>query len=165
MPLQEASKRADHVAGLRVPLAGGAAGRPAGNAEFDRAAQRNLADTALRLARNSGAEYADLRIGCDEEEVIHAREMRFERFNSILSAGFGIRVLLHGSWGFASSQTIKKRRLLVLSVSPSKMPRRTAGSRRYRSSLRTYRPTRTTGSCRCRLIRSPSQQMKRRQGS
>jgi TldD protein len=61
---------------------------------------------ALGLARRLGAGYVDLRIGCDEEEVIHARERRLERFNSTISAGFGIRVLLHGSWGFASSESI-----------------------------------------------------------
>ena len=75
------------------------------------ATQLNLADTALRLARKSGAGYADFRIGCNEEEVIHARERRLERFNSTISAGFGIRVLLHGSWGFASSQTIEEKEI------------------------------------------------------
>jgi TldD protein len=43
--------------------------------------------------------------------VIHARERRLERFNSTISEGFGIRVLLHGSWGFASSQTIEEKEI------------------------------------------------------
>jgi len=68
MPLQNSSKRADHVSGLHFPLAGGTTNRAAGScADFDQAAQLNLADTALRLARKSGAGYADLRIGCNEE--------------------------------------------------------------------------------------------------
>jgi TldD protein len=112
MPLHDSSKRADHVSGLHFPLSGGATSRAAGNcAEFDQAAQLNLVDTALRLARKSGAGYADLRIGSNEEEVIHARERRLERFNSTISKGFGIRVLLHGSWGFASSQTIEEKEI------------------------------------------------------
>jgi TldD protein len=112
MPLHDSSKRADHVSGLHFPLSGGATSRAAGScAEFDQAAQLNLVDTALRLARKSGAGYADLRIGSNEEEVIHARERRLERFNSTISKGFGIRVLLHGSWGFASSQTIEEKEI------------------------------------------------------
>ena len=43
--------------------------------------------------------------------MTHARERRLERFNSTISAGFGIRVLLDGSWGFASSQTIEEKEI------------------------------------------------------
>ena len=112
MPLHDSSKRADHVSGLHFPLVGGMTSRAAGScAEFDRTTQLNLADTALRLARNSGAGYVDFRIGCNEEEAVHARERRLERFNSTISAGFGIRVLLDGSWGFASSQTIEEKEI------------------------------------------------------
>jgi TldD protein len=112
MPLPDSSKRADHVSGLHFPLSGGVTSRAAGScAVFDQAAQLNLVDTALRLARKAGAGYADLRIGSNEEEVTHARERRLERFNSTISKGFGIRVLLDGSWGFASSQTIEEKEI------------------------------------------------------
>jgi TldD protein len=127
MPLQDSSKRADLLSGLRFPLASGAASAAAASAEFDRAAQLNFADAALHLARNSGAEYADLRIGCNEEETIHARERRLERFSSTLSAGFGIRVLMHGSWGFASSQTIDEKeiaRIVGLAIENAEANRR-----------------------------------------
>jgi len=48
------------VSGLHFPLTGGTTNRAAGScADFDQAAQLNLADTALRLARKSGAGYAE----------------------------------------------------------------------------------------------------------
>src|SRR5208283_2193084 len=127
MPLQNSSKRADHVSGLHFPLTGGTTNRAAGScADFDQAAQLNLADTALRLARKSGAGYVDLRIGCNEEEVTHARERRLERFNSTISAGFGIRVLLHAAGALLHHKRSKRRKSNASSVSRSKLPKRTA---------------------------------------
>jgi TldD protein len=81
----------------------GAAGASDLYATFDRAAQLNLADSALRLAKLAGASYADIRIGRTEYEALHAREERLENFRSSFSSGFGMRVLLDGSWGFAGS--------------------------------------------------------------
>ena len=71
-------------------------------------AQTALADTALRIAQNAGAAYADMRIGRDQSESIFAREDKLQRFNSAFSAGFGVRVLLGGSWGFAASRTLSE---------------------------------------------------------
>lgn len=64
----------------------------------------NLADTALRLARKAGATYADFRIGSDRSESVSARENKLQHFNSAFSAGFGVRVLVDGSWGFAGAR-------------------------------------------------------------
>ncbi len=72
--------------------------------KLDAAAQSNLADTAMRLARKAGASYADFRLGRDLAEFIYAREEKLQYFNSEFSAGFGVRVLLGGSWGFAGSR-------------------------------------------------------------
>jgi TldD protein len=66
----------------------------------------NLADTAMRLAKLAGAAYADIRIGHIEEESVWAREERVEGYNSSMTAGFGMRVLLNGSWGFAGSEAL-----------------------------------------------------------
>lgn len=73
-------------------------------AKFGRAAQLDLADLALRLARRAGAHYADIRIGRNEHEFIFAREERLTLYNSTAALGFGVRVLLNGSWGFAASE-------------------------------------------------------------
>jgi TldD protein len=71
---------------------------------MDVGAQTGLADTALRLAKRGGASYADFRIGRDQEEYVSAREEKLQKFNSVFSAGFGVRVLLDGSWGFAAGK-------------------------------------------------------------
>jgi TldD protein len=73
---------------------------------FDRSAQLSLAEMALTLARVAGATYADIRIGRDEQEDIFAREERVEQLSSSFTLGFGMRVLVNGSWGFAASETL-----------------------------------------------------------
>jgi TldD protein len=73
---------------------------------LDRAVCLNLADTALRLARQAGADYADIRIGRNTNESAFAREDRFRGANYGQSAGFGVRVLMSGSWGFAGSNAL-----------------------------------------------------------
>jgi TldD protein len=72
----------------------------------DRDRQLDLADIGLRLAKRAGASYADIRIGRNCHEHIEAREERLERFNATSSLGFGLRVLLNGSWGFAASRSL-----------------------------------------------------------
>jgi TldD protein len=73
-------------------------------ARFDRSSQLGLADMVMELARKAGANYADVRIGRDEQEFVFAREDRVELLNSILTLGLGVRVLVNGSWGFAASE-------------------------------------------------------------
>ncbi len=75
-------------------------------AAIGRAVHLNLADTAMRLAKLAGASYADIRIGRIEEDTLWAREQRLEGYNSSATAGFGLRVLLNGSWGFAASEHV-----------------------------------------------------------
>ncbi len=91
-------------AAAQVVFAGASASAsPDTYAKFDRSAQLNLADSALRLAKIGGASYADIRIARTEYEALHAREERLESFRSSFSSGFGVRVLVDGSWGFAGS--------------------------------------------------------------
>ena len=70
--------------------------------------QTSLAETALRLAKKAGAGYADIRIGRNQDESAYAREDKLQHFNSTFSAGFGVRVLLEGSWGFAGSRIVSE---------------------------------------------------------
>ncbi len=74
-------------------------------AKLDRSVQLNLVDTALRLARQTGEAYADIRIGRNEHEFAFAREDRLEHINAGLSLGFSVRVLLNDCRGFAASET------------------------------------------------------------
>src|SRR5262245_40082095 len=93
---------------------------------LDPAARLKLADMALELAFRAGATYADMRIGRTEHEFLRARDRRLEDLTSDLTVGFGVRVLLDGSWGFAGSQRIEEaeiRRVVGLAVENAKAAR------------------------------------------
>jgi TldD protein len=88
-------------------------------AAFDRAAQLEFAAMAMELALRSGASYADIRLGRTEREFVSAREQRIEVCQWRLSLGFGVRVLVRGSWGFAASEKLSEpeiRRAVALAV-------------------------------------------------
>lgn len=67
-----------------------------------------LAEVALNAARSGGAEYADIRISRHREQRISAREERVQSVSDTESYGFGVRVLVEGTWGFAASHEVTK---------------------------------------------------------
>jgi TldD protein len=69
---------------------------------------KSLADTALNIAQLSGAEYADIRIVDSLAESILVKNQRLESAHLESSAGFGVRVLLGGAWGFSSSRDLSE---------------------------------------------------------
>ena len=80
---------------------------PCGAAEgLDAAGFRNLADMAIETAKKLGASYADIRICRYINEHITTREQRVEAIHASQDAGFGVRVLVKGAWGFSSSNNI-----------------------------------------------------------
>ncbi|MCE0482864.1 MAG: TldD/PmbA family protein [Methylacidiphilales bacterium] len=71
--------------------------------KLDLSAKLHLADVALGTAKAMGASYADFRLCRYQSEYVEVREHRLEESSTGLSAGFGVRVLLDGTWGYASS--------------------------------------------------------------
>ncbi len=65
-----------------------------------------LADAALNAASDGGAGYADIRFSRHRSQGITAREDRLQSISDNESFGFGVRVLLEGTWGFAASHQI-----------------------------------------------------------
>jgi TldD protein len=65
-----------------------------------------LADTALSAARDAGASYADIRIADYRTQGLRAREARIVSVSDDESRGFGVRVIVNGTWGFASSSRL-----------------------------------------------------------
>ena len=95
-------------------------------AKLDQAARLDLADTALGLAKQAGASYADVRVERSEEEFLRARERRLDDLRSTLSVGIGVRVLLDGSWGFAGSELVERdeiARVVALTVENARASR------------------------------------------
>ena len=67
---------------------------------------REVTDRALDTATILGAGYADVRIVRRIDESIAIKSGRVEGVASGESEGFGVRVLVDGAWGFASSHIV-----------------------------------------------------------
>ena len=67
-----------------------------------------LADAALSTARQLGASYADIRINRYRNQFIFTRDRRVQNIVNTEDFGFGVRVLVDGTWGFASSSAVTK---------------------------------------------------------
>src|SRR5207253_643639 len=92
-------------------LAMGAAAVPAWLLELEAAEAEavdkgKLADAALSAARTLRASYADIRINRYRNENIFTREKQVQQVSRTQSFGCGVRVLLRGTWGFASSRKV-----------------------------------------------------------
>jgi TldD protein len=61
---------------------------------------------ALDQARSRGAQYADVRVVSHREDNISVKDGIVEALNSSESVGMGVRVLVKGAWGFASSRNL-----------------------------------------------------------
>jgi TldD protein len=68
---------------------------------------RDLTDRALDTATRRGASYADVRVVHSLSESISVKSGRVEGVASGENEGFGVRVLVDGAWGFASSRSIE----------------------------------------------------------
>ncbi len=71
--------------------------------KLDLSGKLHLADVALGTAKSGGASYADFRLCRYQTEYLETKEHRLEESSTGLSAGFAVRVLLDGTWGYASS--------------------------------------------------------------
>ena len=65
---------------------------------------RDLVLRALDTARSQGASYADARVVARKSESITVHNQNVEALTADESLGFGVRVIVDGYWGFASSQ-------------------------------------------------------------
>jgi TldD protein len=67
---------------------------------------KTLMSKALDLAKVRGAQYADIRLVENKTEIISMKNGIVETLNFTDTIGFGIRVLIDGAWGFASSNDL-----------------------------------------------------------
>ena len=69
---------------------------------------KNLIEHALDIARLRSARYADIRIHDRREQVVSVKNGNVDGIGDQDSQGFGVRVLVNDSWGFASSAYLSK---------------------------------------------------------
>lgn len=62
-----------------------------------------LARQATAAIAAAGCEYGDVRFCCYRTQTLMARDRSLGRLSDRTSAGFGVRVLWQGAWGFAAS--------------------------------------------------------------
>src|SRR3712207_3412948 len=72
---------------------------------------KDLTDRALDTATAAGASYADVRIVQTERQVVAVKNGRPDGIVEDESVGFGIRVIVDGAWGFASSSRVEPREI------------------------------------------------------
>lgn len=70
--------------------------------EFEALPLRRLADAALQRAKDAGAEYAAFRAERILNHSVRLRDAEVEGVNEVESVGFSVRVIVDGTWGFAS---------------------------------------------------------------
>ncbi|GIW12127.1 MAG: peptidase C69 [Dehalococcoidia bacterium] len=91
---------------------------------------REIAERALDTARQRGAGYADVRIVEQRREQVVVKNGQIETLLTDESAGFGVRVLVNGAWGFASSALLTTReadRVAALAVALARAASRVPG--------------------------------------
>jgi TldD protein len=67
---------------------------------------KELIMRALDHAQREGAQYADVRLVNNHTESISVKDGIVEGLNSSETEGIGVRVLVNGAWGFASSRNL-----------------------------------------------------------
>src|SRR5262245_62729372 len=71
------------------------------------AARADVAEAALSRAAALGASYADIRVNRYRRESIATREKQVQNVSRSTSYGFGLRVLVNGTWGFAATNRVE----------------------------------------------------------
>jgi TldD protein len=77
-------------------------------------------DRALNTAQNLGAQYADARLVENRTEILVVKDGQVDTINFAESHGIGVRALVDGAWGFASSHDLSRPeidRITALAVS------------------------------------------------
>ncbi|HEX2844188.1 MAG TPA: DNA gyrase modulator, partial [Candidatus Limnocylindria bacterium] len=67
---------------------------------------KDLIERALDAAERGGASYTEVRVAERETEALTVKNGALEAATSNVSAGFGVRVLVDGAWGFSSSRSM-----------------------------------------------------------
>ncbi len=67
---------------------------------------QDLLDRALNLAHTRGSQYADARVIEKETETLVVQNGEMRTLESAKNLGVGVRVLVDGAWGFASSRDL-----------------------------------------------------------
>jgi TldD protein len=77
---------------------------------------KKFSEIALNLTKDKGATYADIRIEKIEDENLSVKSGSPELIDRSSDFGFGIRVIVNGAWGFASSADLNEDNVKKISL-------------------------------------------------
>ena len=72
----------------------------------DDPAVKALMQTALDVARSSGASYADVRVSARRQQNVNTRDRIVTGVSDVDTYGLGVRTLVDGAWGFAATSVL-----------------------------------------------------------
>ena len=86
-----------------------------------------VSDAAISTAKDAGASHVDVRIERTRNGLLSLRDARPETQSDETNAGVGVRVIVNGAWGFASSPEIsvdvaKKLALTAVAMAKTSKP-------------------------------------------
>src|SRR6516164_963761 len=87
---------------------------------------KEFTEHALNVARIEGARYADIRILDRREQVVSVKNGNVDGIGDQDSQGFGIRVLVDNSWGFAASAYLNRAEIERVASTAVKVARASA---------------------------------------
>jgi TldD protein len=90
----------------------------------------DLINRALDAAQRAGAAYADIRVVEHAAEALTVKSGALEAAQAQESAGFGVRVLIEGGWGFSGSALMEPEEAERVAREASAVARASAASRR-----------------------------------
>src|SRR3954452_20521875 len=96
---------------------------------------RDVALRALDTARSRGASYADVRVVHHRSQNVAVRNHNVEGLSVEESLGFGVRVIVDGCWGFASSNVLNTREADRVAAEAVKIARASALVRGRRADI------------------------------
>jgi len=71
---------------------------------------KNFAKKVMGLLKTEKIDYGDVRIVFSKTETIKVKNEETKTASYSESNGFGVRVIVNGAWGFASSSILQKRK-------------------------------------------------------
>ncbi|MEW6717691.1 MAG: TldD/PmbA family protein [Chloroflexota bacterium] len=93
---------------------------------------KDLMNRALNLAQVQGAGYADVRVVHKRTEALMVKNGVVDNLDFSETIGFGVRVLIDGAWGFASSRVLNPKevdRITTLAVDIARASEMVRGER------------------------------------
>nr|WP_206615773.1 TldD/PmbA family protein [Rhodococcus xishaensis] len=91
--------------------------------EFTSLPSSALVDAALSVARTAGAEHADLRVHRLVTQSLRLRDRRVQSVQDSVETGFAVRVVIDGTWGFASHAELLPERAAAVAAEAVRVAR------------------------------------------